>query len=425
MKVQVNSEKSPLLGEVDKQYSEQPTSSVQDVAHALATAVGDDRRGKPMMTRLSTGENNLVNFSDSTTGPIVSATKGQLIAPFREAVGPFKLTSNDEYGKVIGVIPLDKSSFPTVTANFQNFINWNILDLQLDLTNVAPFATASGSVQVFYVNDPSNGFILGKNAKEIMLRQATSQNLKAKDSLSLELPTDKLGVPGQPSNMFKMCIPQKVPLFNRYGAIVIAVRATPSIGDGALFTATLSGSIGFYGMTKNIGTANAMRFFTTDFEQIGIRKAEPENYGSDDYIITSHQSIPLPVGTKGTMAFVDHLTLQVHMQDANNNSTTFPLSLRQAEFTTKPEGYEIAVKINNRFTEHMDLPLSVIDFAHKPFEAASIITFPERIQKLEEETDEVRVLRIVNKMVKQDLEKFKINIRNEINSTNRMAQHRK
>jgi hypothetical protein len=129
-----------------------------------------------------------------------------------------------------------------------------MMDVSVVLENTAPFAAASGSIQMAYVNDPENQIVAVQDQLKILdmvIRQSHSRQVKAKDRGEVRLDFDSLNVPGAPSS-WKFCKSRPGRIFTQYGTLAVVVRAPPNKGDGATFAVSLAATWEFYGMTKQI-----------------------------------------------------------------------------------------------------------------------------------------------------------------------------
>lgn len=150
-----------------------------------------------------------------TTGPFNTKMR----APFREPIGPFKLTEEDESGKVIGVIPLDYRSS-----------KWRFLELHLILTNIAPIVGGYNNLQIIYEAKPSSKLVLGRR---LLL------TCEVKRTIELNLPVDIIN--------------------GEEGTIVIAAGINNNVSAGSLFAGTIEGRICYDEINSSTGTLRKRR----------------------------------------------------------------------------------------------------------------------------------------------------------------------
>lgn len=314
------------------QRSEKPITSV---AGSLSTNVGHDFSNKPHLTKV--GENLRVDLHDSISSGITGSTTGVATYQIKDTLGTFQLTSEDKNGKVLFSMPIDTLITERVKQFASQYVNYRFTHLSVTLRNVSPLASASGSIQFAYVNDPENDIPIGTTGIETIIRQVNSKQVGAKDKLDLDLDCNSLNVTGAPSH-WKFTKPRKgASIFNRYGSIAACVRATPAIGDGAQFVVSVAGAVEFYGMTDNTDYQQ-VNFFLPKLnlvKDVEYNAGYSDEYG--DYVLTfksAKTDSTLPAYTKSTIIMPKVRNFMVKVIDNNDVMIDFPIQIRQLDYNT-------------------------------------------------------------------------------------------
>lgn len=232
------------------------TPHSEDAASALQATVGRQLRTE---RDVDVGVGQKVALLDSAQRPIEGSTTGVATFQSKTQLGTLNLVNGQAPGEVLLNRPLDVNIDETVQALANRYVNYRIKDLSLVVENTAPFAAASGSMQLAYINDPENQLVDGATASEkakvldLVIRQSHSKQVKAKDTAEMRLDADSLNVPGAPSN-WKFCKSRPGKIFSQYGTLAAIVRAPPAIGDGATFPVSLAITWEFYGMTNQLSS---------------------------------------------------------------------------------------------------------------------------------------------------------------------------
>lgn len=202
----------------------------------------------------------LSNFDDNAGGGITGSTGGIASFQIKSNFGAFQISSESKYGDIVFIGNIDPSLSALTSGLALQYVSYRITDLEVSIRNVAPFSSASGSVQVAYVNDPNNMLVSDPSAVEAVIRQSNSRQVGAKDTLDMRLDSKQLNVRGAPSD-WKFCRPHGDFVFNRYGSVVAVVRAVPAIGDGSQFVVSINAKFEFHGMTNNSSPYSVPVFF--------------------------------------------------------------------------------------------------------------------------------------------------------------------
>lgn len=214
-------------------------------------AVLDDNKA---VLSIATGEGTRTNVDENVESKL-QGTGGMVSYPLRVALAPITVASGDQAGAVKLTVPLDDFVEDTqVAALKQRFMFYKISDVVMNIQSVSPWSTASGSVQVFYNKDPENS-IAGQSGTvpiRLALRLLRSQQASAKMKDNFALDNSELTLAPLSSD-WRFCKKgaSPYPRLERYGDIMIAVRAVPATGDGVLYTVTLAANILFKDATFN------------------------------------------------------------------------------------------------------------------------------------------------------------------------------
>jgi len=222
-----------------------------DAASALQANVG-----REMLTEklVDVGVDHDIALLDTATRPITGSTTGIARFQTKTHLGVIDLINGQKPGEILLSRPLDQHIDEMAESLAQHYVNYRMKDVSVVLENTAPFAAASGSVQMAYINDPENQLVTVQDQLkilELVIRQSHSRQVKAKDKGEVRLDFDSLNVPGAPSS-WKFCKSRPGKIFTTYGTLAVVVRAPPNKGDGATFAVSLAATWEFYGMTKQV-----------------------------------------------------------------------------------------------------------------------------------------------------------------------------
>jgi len=223
-----------------------------DAASALHSNIGTQMRTEKLV---NVGVDHNIALLDTAQRPITGSTTGIATLQTKTQLGVLNLISGQAPGEILLSKPLDTTIDELATQMAEKYVNWRMMDVSIVLENTAPFAAASGSIQVAYINDPENQLV-DTDAEKILalvIRQAHSRQVKAKDTLEMRLNFDSLNVPGAPSQ-WKFCKSRPGRIFNMYGTVAAVVRSPPAKGDGASFPVSLAITWQFMGMTRQLAT---------------------------------------------------------------------------------------------------------------------------------------------------------------------------
>lgn len=302
---------------------------------SLAANVGRDFEVDKTQSKV--GENLYVDLNDNSQRGITESTTGVATFQVKANLGAFQLTSDDAYGKVIFLSDVNPAISKLSASLAKQYVNYRITHLSITVRNVSPFASASGSIQLAYVNDPDNILTLGADNIETLIRQTNSRQVGAKDTLDFDFNQTHLNVLGAPSG-WKFCKPRGMPIFDRYGTIAAAVRGVPSIGDGAQFVVSVAATFEFFGMTHNLDTA--MRY--EGLADTGLAQNVTINdcrysteYGNYELGVGQAMAMPstLEPGVFYTCYFAMPRNLEIEIVDSQGRMITFPCQMRVCRLT--------------------------------------------------------------------------------------------
>lgn len=220
----------------------------KQVSVSLSTAdkVGTDRAlnlgGKP------------VDTSETVTAGLCG-TGGAASYGVRVARDIIQMNSTPNVGGLLWHMPLDARGLdPALDSLMEKFMQWTISDVRVCIKCLAPFATASGTAQIFYNKDPENP-ITSDPAKNILLimRLCQSMQVSSKGELEFDLAPEELlfePIVGP----WRYCKSAKNPYtrLERFGEIGAAVRGPPAAGDGTAWTVTFTANFHFRNMTQQL-----------------------------------------------------------------------------------------------------------------------------------------------------------------------------
>lgn len=296
-------------------------------------------------TKLSkVGDNLYVDLNDNSQRGITESTTGIATFQVKANLGAFQLTSEDAYGKIIFVAPVDPSISTLSSSIAKQYVNYRITHLSITVRNVSPFASASGSIQLAYINDPANLVTMGSENIETLIRQTNSRQVGAKDTLDFDFDQTHLNVLGAPSG-WKFCKPRGLSIFDRYGTIAAAVRGVPSIGDGAQFVVSIAATFEFFGMTHNLTQSFTYEGLAETGLAQGVTIIDCEysnEYGNYELSVGQNITMPanLSIGVPYTCYFANPRNFEIEIVDSQGTKITFPCQMRvcRLNFTTAAHG---------------------------------------------------------------------------------------
>lgn len=311
--------------------SQSPASA--STASALSTNVGRDFKAGNQLSKV--GENLYVDLHDNNQRGITESTTGIATFQIKANLGAFQLTSEDDYGKIIFIAPVGPELSEMSAALAKQYVNYRITHLSVTVRNISPFAAASGSIQLAYINDPNNIVTLGYNNIDTLLRQTNSRQVGAKDTLDLDFDQTHLNVLGAPSG-WKFCKPRGLSILDRYGTIAASVRGVPAIGDGAQFVVSIAATFEFFGMTYNLPSNWVYKGITdTALEKDTVYDEcdYSTEYGNFDLSIEVNITKPASVDINVfyTCYFSRARNLEVRIVDKNDVDITFPCQVRACQ----------------------------------------------------------------------------------------------
>lgn len=275
------------------------------------------------------------SLDDNKPESVVAGTSGVAFFQVKSNFGAFQISSENKYGEVVFLGNIDPTISMLTAQLAQQYVNYRIRRLVISVRNVAPFSSASGSVQFAYINDPNNIVVTDPNAVDAIIRQATSKQVGAKDTLEMVLDSASLNVDGAPSE-WKFCRVHNDPVFNRYGTVVAAVRGVPAIGDGSQFVVSLAADVEFKGMTFNLAPQSVGHFYRPSIEPFDLYTAVyGPDFGSQVLTVTvpvlEAPTFPEGVFFKAYTAPIMDLDVVVRETDAPSRELTYRLQLQSLD----------------------------------------------------------------------------------------------
>lgn len=183
------------------------------------------------------------------------STNGSTAYTVRADIGDFIMTSDAEKGTSIFTYALTPLSAPdTLAAELaRRFIYFSIMNVSLVFKCIAPWSTASGSMQFFYNPDPENPLssTLSVAIQQAMrLSQSKQLSSKGEAVVTCNIPTEQAS---QVFKGFRYCkqASNPMPRTESFGFLGGIVRGQPTIGDGTAWTVTLAITFVFKDMTFN------------------------------------------------------------------------------------------------------------------------------------------------------------------------------
>lgn len=380
---------------------ERPRASTEA---SLATNVGRDFEVDKTQSKV--GENLYVDLNDNSQRGITESTTGIATFQVKANLGAFQLTSEDPYGKIIFLANVDPTISKLSGSLAKQYVNYRITHLSITVRNVSPFASASGSIQLAYVNDPDNILTMGAENIETLIRQTNSRQVGAKDTLDFDFNQTHLNVLGAPSG-WKFCKPRGMPIFDRYGTIAAAVRGVPSIGDGAQFVVSVAATFEFFGMTHNL--ESSMRYeglADTGLEQnVTINDCRySTEYGNYELSVGQRMTMPstLEPGAFYTCYFARPRNLEIEIVDSQGRRITFPCQIRvcRLSYTNSTFGTYYFTARTQRMA-NLNRPYNTVTVTPLDEPCTAILTVPDDF-----ESDELINVQTIDLKVRNELRLF-------------------
>jgi len=370
----------------------------------LATNVGRDFDVANTLSKV--GEKLYVDLNDNSQRGITESTTGIATFQVKANLGAFQLTSDDAYGKVIFVANVNPEISKLSESLAKQYVNYRITHLSITVRNVSPFASASGSIQLAYINDPDNIVNYGSDNIETLIRQTNSRQVGAKDTLDFDFNQTHLNVLGAPSG-WKFCKPRGMPIFDRYGMIAAAVRGVPSIGDGAQFVVSVAATFEFFGMTHNLSTA--MRY-----ESIADTGLEKDTIITDCHYSTEYGNYELSVGQEMQMPdtlepnqfytcyFAAPRNLEIEIVDNQGRRITFPCQMRACRLKYNSSNYgTYTFPARTQRMANLNRPYDTVRVRPLDETCTAMLTVPD-----EYETDELIHEKAIDYRIRNELRLF-------------------
>lgn len=322
------------------------------------------------------------DLHDNATSGAVGSTTGYMTYPFKLNLGTVKLNSEKKAGEVLYSRAVDLTLAPSLLEIGRKFVQYKFDHFNFTITNISPFAQASGSIQVAYVNDPDNAVITGEEAVELVVRQSSSRQVKSKDTHNLDMNSNELNVPGAPSD-WKFCLSRTPRIFSHYGNVIVTVRGVPALGDGAQFVISCSGTVSFYGMTINNPIIPITRLpFFTGFEKAPYPLTYPEEYGNYEATFTTPRPMDLfaPPDTNIQVDFAEPLDAEVTIVDASDIKVSFQTTLTVANCrlgSSEPYDLTYGVTLRSGRMSFLNRPykMAEITIANSPFRDYALASY--------------------------------------------------
>lgn len=318
------------------------TRPQSSAAASLSANAGRNHDGPKTVSKV--GENLYVDLNDNSQRGITESTTGVATFQVKANLGAFQLTSDDAYGKIIFVSNINPEMTELSASLAKQYVNYRITHLSVTVRNVSPFASASGSIQLAYINDPNNIITLGSDNIETLIRQTNSRQVGAKDTLDFDFDQTHLNVLGAPSG-WKFCKPRGMPIFDRYGTIGAAVRGVPSVGDGAQFVVSVAATFEFFGMTYNLDTSLRYEGLADTGLAKGVTIAEcsySTEYGNYELSVGQEMAMPMSLepNTFYTCYFASPRDFEIAITDNQGRKITFPCQMRvcRLKYTSATHG---------------------------------------------------------------------------------------
>lgn len=370
----------------------------------LATNVGRSHDVGNVLSKV--GEKLYVDLNDNSERGITESTTGVATFQVKANLGAFQLTSEDVYGKIIFVSSIDPALTQLSASLAKQYVNYRITHLSVTVRNVSPFASASGSIQLAYINDPNNIVTMGTENIETLIRQTNSRQVGAKDTLDFDFNQNHLNVLGAPSG-WKFCKPRGMPIFDRYGMIAAAVRGVPSIGDGAQFVVSVAATFEFFGMTHNVD--ETMRYEgLADTGLVKNKVIDDCSYATEYGNFQLSVGVPLEMpeslsqGTLYTCYFASPRNFKIEIEDSSGRIIDFPCQIRACQITyINPSHANYIFTARTQRMANLNRPYKSVKVTPLDVACTAVLTVPD-----ENEVQELIDVYAIDSKVQNELRMF-------------------
>lgn len=215
--------------------------SSEDGGNPIASAIGTQL---PQETSLA----GTIRTDDtvSSSGVVAGGTKATAAYYFRTPKNDVVLSPTSVVGSALITVPVDITIDTQVKALAGEYQKYRFRDLTVSLVNNSPFGTASGSIVVGHLPDPSNALpVDATKALLLATRLSGSRVITPRNSVEIK-PT--LGME------FKWCRPAGTPRIESFGKLFVLVRQACAKDSVAQWNITLSGTVEFAESTINTTT---------------------------------------------------------------------------------------------------------------------------------------------------------------------------
>jgi hypothetical protein len=241
---------------------------------------------------------------------IVHKPTGDSVYYFRIDAPTVKLVDPVVAGNTILSISVDAASLDEqIFALSQKFMYYQVENLQVTMKPTAPFATASGSVQLYYNPDPTNAEesdpaeALTKAMRIINSVQVTS---KSEASLSIDKKNFYNPVLGSDWRYCKNSLDERL---NGYGVLKVVARAPPTQGDFAAWAVTIEGKVNFMGATEQTSASTSTETFQVNCDNVD---GDP-NYSAE--VVQGKIRVTLPLLDTDPTQYAGYYTLFNYVED--------------------------------------------------------------------------------------------------------------
>lgn len=202
-------------------------------------------------TSINVGGGQKFDVSDVPTKTL-HTTAGKTIYTFRVDIPGVSIISTSAAGAILYITALDGAFGDEALIKLkEKFIYYRLVDLVVTFRSISPFATASGSAQIFVNPDPSNP-VSQTPATALLqaMRLLGSGQLSSKSELTMVLSSADWNSRVWDSQ-WRYCKTAGTPRAESFGFLCGICRAPPAKGDGAQWAMTLSGSVELCDATIN------------------------------------------------------------------------------------------------------------------------------------------------------------------------------
>ncbi|APG77557.1 putative structural protein [Beihai sea slater virus 4] len=197
------------------------------------------------------GNNEAIQIDEFAKDAIVD-THGSTTYPFRLSLPPVKMTSTDLAGASLFEKTLDVNITTTTQELGKQFIYYKYVSLAINLRCTAPWSTASGSAQIYFNPDPENPIPSDRSAAmDFVMRLFGSKQLSSKGEITAEFPVSNFAAPMFGKWRYCRAGENSQPRLEQFGTVGAIVRGSPTEGDYAIWTMTMTGAIQFRAATIN------------------------------------------------------------------------------------------------------------------------------------------------------------------------------